>query len=474
MFYFENYLAKLNKEPKWLQDKRNLAWQEYSKLPMPNPSEEGWRVLDLDIINLDNLLDNLKTLPCSGTKAHDLSMLDKHLAGYEQMLDSIKERAGIIIESSEGVWFYLDEETAKKGVVISTLADAVQNDKTNEHIQSYYCRHLDNLDKPLLRANKFALLNDSICQNGVFVYIPENVELKKPLIYLNLHSKDTQSLTMSRLLLVADKNAHLSFVSVLATEGNIGKGVIPTSNKLSLANCLLEVYLEAGAHLNYVEVQNFSQDTFSIGHSYYTLERDSNLNSLVTAFGGEQLKSEMQVIMQDRGAQSSLNGVILGNETEHFNFNTIEDHLAPDTKSNIDFRIALQDEAQSIYHGTIQVAKAAQKTEAFQSNKNLLLGKHSHADSIPKLEILADDVKCSHGATVGPVDKKQIFYLMSRGLTEPQAEELIVNGFFHQLLNNCPIAGVSDWLDLIVAEKIASCEVKPKQAKTNREPALTR
>ena len=131
-------------------------------------------------------------------------------------------------------------------------------------------------------------------------------------------------------------------------------------------------------------------------------------------------------------------------------------------RSNINFHVALKDQSTSIYQGVIKVDKKAQKTDSFQSNKNLLLGREAKADSIPKLEILADDVKCAHGATVGPVDKEQIFYLQSRGLTASESEELIVSGFFHKVLETCPITGAIEWIDTLIADKIY------KRKSTNR------
>ena len=159
--------------------------------------------------------------------------------------------------------------------------------------------------------------------------------------------------------------------------------------------------------------------------------------------------------MTDRGGNSDVKGIVLGDLHEHISFNTIQEHAATDTTSNINFpRRSLKDSASSIYQGIVKVDKIAQRTNAFQSNKNLILGNEARADSIPRLEILADDVKCSHGATVGPVDKDQLFYLNSRGLPLKEAEELIVIGFFAQVLNTISIKGAADWIGSLIAEKI--------------------
>jgi Fe-S cluster assembly protein SufD len=504
MFDFKNHLAKLNKEPQWLKDKRIQAWEKFSQLPMPYENEEAWRLLDLDMINLDDLQ------PCAAPtkKLANVEELGQYLSLYEHINEFVHNPAGVLIESPQGMWHYLDEQFASQGVIVTPLSEALDKhgellkpylsvllgkvtEEQNNLTQNNSTRQSNELVSEFSQSSKFALLNQAICPNAMIVYVPKNVVIDKPFICLNLLKCSVASLNLARLLIIAEQHSQISVVNVLTTDIAAG-GVVDnkpepaktvknngsqTNHQLSLTNFLLQVFIEPGAELNYAEIQNFDKNTFAISHSYYTQEQDSRLHSLVAALGGGQLKGEVRNILKGRGAESNLNGIVLGSNNERFNFNTIEDHIAPDTKSSIDFRVALKDEAQSIYHGNIQVSKTAQKTDAYQSNKNLLLGAKAHADSIPKLEILADDVKCSHGATVGPVDRNQVFYLMTRGLNESQAEELIVNGFFHQTLADCPIAGVADWLDSLVAKKIQTGTITSdaKELSANKkQPALTR
>ncbi len=501
MFDFKTYLAKFDQEPQWLKDKRIQAWEKFSQLPAPAENDEAWRLLDLDVINLDNLQPSAAPT----NKLTSVKEIGEFLNLYEHINEFVQNPAGVLIESPHGMWHHLDEQFARQGVIITTLHEALS--KHAEVLKPYLSRLLgqsaeeknasgENNENELVsefsQSSKFALLNQAICPNALIVYVPKNVVIDRPFISLSLFNHSVATLNLARLIVIAEEHSQVSLVNVLTTDiaagaadskqitGKTNGNGSNSTHQLSLTNFLLQVFLAPGAELNYAEIQNYDQHTFAISHSYYTQERDSRLHSLVAALGGGQLKGEIRNILKDRGAESNLNGIVLGSNNERFNFNTIEDHIAPDTKSSIDFRVALKDEAQSIYHGNIQVSKAAQKTNAFQSNKNLLLGAKAHADSIPKLEILADDVKCSHGATVGPVDRKQVFYLMSRGLDESQAEELIVNGFFHQVLADCPIVGIAEWLDALVAKKIHSgsiitCESKSKKASlSNKQPALTR
>ena len=506
MFDFKNYLSKLDQEPQWLKDRRSKAWEKFSQLPMPLGTEESWRLLDLDLVDLENVQPAQEVV----SNLAPLSQYKNKTAAYEQIKESITDFAGVLIETAQGAWYELEPELAQQGVIVTTAREAIA--KHTDILKDYSGRHFaEKAHDSAYESSKFAMLNQAICANGLVVYVPKNVEIKKPFLCLSLFSRSSETMHMSRLLIIAEQHSRLSVINILASDmaevnepsmakakdnlasPNLAKSVLANadlsnahltnSRKLACANFLLEVFIGSGAELNYVEAQNFDENTFAIGHSYYTQAQDSRLNALVVGMGGAQLKSEIHTNLIERGAESNLNGVLLGNSTERFNFNTIEDHLAPNTTSNIDFRIALKDESQSIYHGIIQVDKLAQKTNAFLSNKNLLLSEKAHADSIPKLEILADDVKCSHGATVGSVDRKQIFYLMSRGLSAAQAEELVVNGFFHELLASCQIEGVSDWLDILVANKIAAGEkqresIKDHPANTtvpgNKQPALTR
>jgi Fe-S cluster assembly protein SufD len=191
-----------------------------------------------------------------------------------------------------------------------------------------------------------------------------------------------------------------------------------------------------------------------VGTSNCHVSRDARYETLALALGGHQIKSDLATRLDAPGANSDVYGIVLGAGREKYSFNTIQGHDAPDTTSNINFRVALKNQSSSVYQGIVRVDKIAQRTNAFQSNKNLLLDSDAKADSIPKLEILADDVKCSHGATVGPVDREQIFYLMSRGLSEKQAEELVVLGFFRQVVELFSMEEAQSWLSELVATKI--------------------
>jgi Fe-S cluster assembly protein SufD len=214
------------------------------------------------------------------------------------------------------------------------------------------------------------------------------------------------------------------------------------------------MHVKPSAKVTYLEAQLQGDEIFLVNRSTCLVDRDGRYESLTLALGGCQTKSDMATILRAPGASSGILGVVLGSGEEKFSFNTIQEHTATDTTSDINFRVALKDKSSSVYEGIVRVAKVAQRTSAYQSNKNLLLDGTATADSIPKLEILADDVKCSHGATVGPVDREQIFYLMSRGVSRSVAEQLVVLGFFRQTLEQFSFNTGLSWLSENVSRKM--------------------
>lgn len=253
-------------------------------------------------------------------------------------------------------------------------------------------------------------------------------------------------------MVVAEANSHVTVVSAFANTDAEATDKSVTGTTLS--NSFFEITVGQGAKVTVMAVDKLSNAVFAVSRVRTHIHKDGVFNLTTAGLGGKQIKSDIETIMVEPGSHSDIRGVVLGDGSEHFSYNTIQEHTCPDTTSNINFRVALKDTSSSVYQGIVKVDKIAQRTNAFQSNKNLLLGTEARADSIPRLEILADDVKCSHGATVGPVDKEQLFYLNCRGLNLKEAEELIVRGFFVQILDDIEIKGAADWVGDLVADKI--------------------
>lgn len=445
-------LVSRNGEADWLKTARVSSWEEYLQTPAPTSKSEDWKRTEIDALDLSKLQ------AVDLTNGFGKEIKDPRVQGsikpawLEDALKHLEPKAGIVSDSLPALNVPITEELQKKGVIFCDLKTALK-----QH---------ERLIRPCLERKhgkgvaKFALMNFAFFNSGFFLYVPKNLEIDQTFVAItslgdsrsNVAAASQQGIAVfPRSIVVVEANSKVNLVNVLSSES-----VVQADDHavLSLSNATTEIELKENANCNYLELQRYGENVFAVGRNDYELGKDAQLYALTVGLGGKQIKVDICTVLKESGARSNLQGIVFGDNSEHFSYNTIQDHDAPSTSSNINFKVALKGKATSIYQGTITVDKRAQKTDAYQSNKNLLLGSEARADSVPRLEILADDVKCSHGATVGPVDREQIFYLMSRGLTASEAEQLIVTGFFKQVLETCTISGVTAWLDTLITEKI--------------------
>jgi Fe-S cluster assembly protein SufD len=419
-------------EPDWLKATRLAAWDEYLQRPMPTEHDEHWRrtsLAELDLAHLTAL-----EFPLPDGKEQRLPPVMK------TAVELIPERGGFLAQTTQvPAYVSLSESAAKQGVIFCDLRTAIA--KHPELVRPYLTQKSE---------GKFGLLNKALFNCGLFLFVPANVEINDPFISGLNFSCDNHGAIFPRIIVVAEANSKVNLIQILESESGSNSDGKP----LCLATGVVEIHALQNAQVNYMELQQFGHEVFSIWGNRNEVHRDAQFTSLTAALGGHQTKCDILTRLKAPGSHSQVLGVVLGDSHEHFNFNTIQEHVSPDTTSDINFRVALKESSSSIYQGIIKIDKQAQRTAAYQSNKNLLLGADAKADSIPKLEILADDVKCSHGATVGPVDLEQLFYLMSRGLPRAQAEELIVLGFFRQVLEQFPMLPAVSWLGNRISEVI--------------------
>ena len=444
-------LALRNGEPSWLQDLRNAAWEIYFQSPMPTTRDDDWRKTEIDNLDLSTFItvDPLKT---KAEKAPSIELLNSALA-------KIGEPAGVFVDdyASQTQYTTVNSELAKQGVIFLPLSEAIE--KHPELVKKIF----EN-GKPLTTDDKFTLMNKALFNSGLLLYVPKNVVVEGPFVSaVNLPAGsqvDTKGqqdangqAVFPRIIVVAEANSQVTLINAFAN----AEAKASEKKELSgttLSNTFVEVTVGQGAKVTVMAVDKLSNAVFAVSRVRTHIHKDGTLNLTTAGLGGKQIKSDIETIMVEPGSHSDIRGVVLGDGSEHYSYNTIQEHTCPDTTSNINFRVALKDTSSSVYQGIVKVDQIAQRTNAFQSNKNLLLGTEARADSIPRLEILADDVKCSHGATVGPVDKEQLFYLNCRGLNTKEAEELIVRGFFVQILDGIEIKGAADWVGDLVADKI--------------------
>jgi Fe-S cluster assembly protein SufD len=203
-----------------------------------------------------------------------------------------------------------------------------------------------------------------------------------------------------------------------------------------------------------VELQSWGEHVWNFSHERVRVGRDSNLDWVFVAVGSHLTKNFSDLDLIGRGATGRMSGFYFTDNDQHLDHDTQQNHMAPDTTSDLLFKGALKGRSRSVWQGMIYVAPGAQKTDGYQANRNLVLSKKSRADSIPGLEIMADDVRCTHGATVGKIDPEEVFYLRSRGIPYPMAERLIVEGFFDPIMQRIPFEGVQNRLEEAISKKM--------------------
>jgi Fe-S cluster assembly protein SufD len=310
------------------------------------------------------------------------------------------------------------EAQASGQLRVLELREALRDPALADRVQ----QHLGNIVAH--DANKFTALHYAFFNTGVVVYVPRNAAIERA-VWL----KHAFEAGFVHTLVIIEEGAQLALVEDFQGAPQLTSGVV-------------EQVVGANAHLRYVHLQRFGNGTWNFSWQRAQLARDASLRTLNVALGGRTSRNTVQVVLDGRGSQADLLGIVRGQERQHFDFQTLQDHFGDATRSDLVIHDALRDRASANFTGLIRINKSARQTESSQEQKNILLSDHARADSDPKLEILNNDViRCTHGAAVGPVDEELVFYLQSRGLDRAEAEQLIVEGFFRSVLER---VGVPD------------------------------
>ena len=385
---------------------RSALLERYRALPLPTTKDEHWRFTDLAGFDPDAW----NGANGASVAAPVATMLDLDVAGAARVGE-----AGLEIGS------------APEGIRFAALPD--------DHELLY----------SLVGSNeKFAAHNAASWEHGLLVHVPRGVVLEKPLYIRVANSAEGGSLFW-RLLIVAEPESRFSVIEEYGS----------SSPELeAYSNAAVEIVVGEGAKVEYVSVQNLSRGTWHFASHHARVERDAELDWVAGGFGSAKGKIRIQNDLAGPGATSRVTGAYFADGTQHLDYDTFQEHMAPSTTSDFAFKGALRDDARAVWRGMIRVEEGAQKTNAYQENRNLLLSKTAHADSIPGLEILANDVRCTHGATLGQVDRELLFYLMTRGLSRAEAERVIVRGFFQDVLDRVELEPVRDALAAALEARI--------------------
>ena len=379
--------------------------ERYRALPLPTTRDEHWRFTDLAGFDPDAWSAE------AASAAAVPSMLDLDVAASATI-----DESGISVSGDvpEGIRF---EPLTDDNPLVGSLVRP--DDKLRAH-------------------------NAAVWQHGLLVHVPAGVELEQPL-YLRVASNVAGGSLFWRVLVVAEPGSRFTLVQELTSA---------TDDLESYVNGVVEVVVRDGAKTEIVNVQRLSRAAWLFASCHARVERDAELDWVEGGFGSARGKVWIQNDLADRGATSRVTGAYFADGEQHLDYDTYQLHAAPDTTSDFAFKGALRDAAATVWRGMIRVEEGAQKTNAYQENRNLLLSKTATANSIPGLEILANDVRCTHGATLSQVDREQLFYLMARGLPRPEAERLIVRGFFQDVLDRIDIVPVREALGAALEARI--------------------
>ena len=373
------------------------ALERYNALPVPDTTEEHWRFTNLRGFDPDAFGHDRGQAPDAPVP----SMLELDVAA-----EAVVTETGIeIVRAPEGIRFEpLSDDHERLGSLVGWQDD------------------------------KFAAHNAAAWQHGLLVEVPAGVELERPL-FVRVTNAAEQGSLFWRLLVVAGEGSRFSLVEEYASASPELSGYF---------NGVTELFVEQAAKLEYVSLQNLSQETWHFASHHARVERDAELDWVSGGFGSKKGKVRIQNDLAGPGATSRVTGAYFADGEQHLDYDTFQEHIAPNTESDFAFKGALRDHATAVWRGMIRVEEGAQKTNAYQECRNLMLSPTTHAVPIPGLEILANDVRCTHGATVGRVDREQLFYLMARGLPRPEAERLIVRGFFQDVLDRIELEPVRE------------------------------
>jgi Fe-S cluster assembly protein SufD len=419
---FDAFLASRN-EPGWLSDLRRSAWDQFTALGMPARNAEEWSRTDIRLFKLDRFGMPDGQAPGSESPVGLLSQ-GVSLGGQTATLDSGATESTI------------SEKWAQKGVLFGSIDRLVA--EHGDLLRPYFERRV--VDPSV---DKFAALNAACWAGGSLLFVPKRVVVDEPLHALS--GMTDGGVDLAKTLVILEEGAEATMLSETASVGLQAGGFHCGS---------IELLVEAGARLRYVNLQNWGDQVWHFAHQKAHVGRGASLQWTIGALGSRLAKVNQHVALTGEDAEAQVNGAMFTQGKQHLSYNTHQHHMAAHCRSDLLYKAALQDESRTVWRGMIKVDRDAQKTNGYQRNDNLMLSRAARADSIPGLEIQADDVRCTHGSTSGRVDDQQVFYAMTRGYTRQEAVRMIVTGFFQQVFDRITIESVRDALGEAIGRRV--------------------
>ncbi len=409
--------------PRLLRDYRSEAWKAYQELPLPSIKDEAWKRTSLAGLDFRTIY-----LP-NGKQSREWPVTLAHAVLSEELLS--KKSTAVL--SSHGVEVSRSPQLEKDGVIFSSLADAAENHPAL--VEKILGKIVSPWD------GKFAALTGAFADNGIFIYVPKGVTVQEPLFGIAF-APGEETAHFFQTIIYLEEGSSLTYLQETLSPFD--------QSKHSLAGENLEIFVGQNARLKITELQNYGNQVWSFGHKKALVERDGYLEWEIGAVGSALTKHFVSVDLIGQGAEGRVYGMFFADQEQHLSYNTLQRHLAPRTTSDLLFKGALTGQSHTVWRGMIYVAPGARHIDGYQANRNLVLNPGARSDSIPGLEILNNDVRCTHGSTVGKIDQEQLFYLLSRGISRNEAEQLIIQGFFNDIISrfSLPEVGEGIWANI--------------------------
>lgn len=414
-------------EPDWLRQARLAAWEVYEALPMPTTQDEPWRRTDYRHINWDSA--GILLSPNGGR-------FDDIPADNRRPLLGDTQGGMLAFVDDKPVHAELSDELARQGVIFTDLHTAIREhgDLVRRHLMTHAVTP---------QHGKFAALNAALWTHGVFLYVPRGQSVTLP-----AHSvfyADRPGAVLGHILVVLDEGASIDYLH---------ETLSPTLTSDASYIGVTELIVGPGATLRFVNLQDWGRHMFEFSTQRARVAADGQLDWITGQMGGKLIKAFMEIDLDGPGAWGRMSGLYFPDGAQFMDLDTQQNHNAPHTTSDLLFKGVLKDQSRAVWQGMIKALPGAQKTDGFQANRTMLMSKEARSDSIPGLEIQANDVRCTHASATGYIEEEVLFYLMSRGLPRKEAEKLVVDGFFVPVLDRIPFENVRERMMAYVERKL--------------------
>src|SRR5256884_1235413 len=421
-------LAELRELPEWFRDRQRAAWMQFESLPNPTRKDQAWRFSNV------GLLDLAKFKVGGTLNEQERAAILERSRGLDEVAGRMVFADDQFIERD-----VISDQLKKRGVIFQSLERAMVEHP--ELFRKYF------MSQPtILGSVKFAALHQALVSSGTFLYVPRGVEIESPIEIFHWLNGENASV-FPHLLLVTDELAKVTVIEHFRSVNEHAPGFACGVNDLVAG---------PGAKVTYVCAQNWAENVIALQMNTTTVDHDASAMSLNLNLGSRYSRFESLSRLTGEGGRSDLLAVAVAKHQQEFDARTLQDHVSPHTASDLLYKNALDDRARTIFGGLIRVEPHAHFTDAYQKVRNLLLSDDAEANSMPGLEILADNVRCTHGATSGQINEGELFYLRTRGIPIPVAQRLIVTGFLNEVIQRLDQPAIAAYLNRLIEDKFAT------------------